>query len=122
FRTSPDVVWNLLRKLRAAAYHYHEGAALREAAEAAGITPKDFKADTSDTAAGMYPGRYRKTYVNRSGEREQIVLGPHLKGGGTGNRNDTVCIYWYLDNDPVHGNRFVVGHVGAKLKDSTGGY
>lgn len=119
---NPDKVWASFDKLRKAARQYHKGSPLKEALELAGVTPDDWAARVSDTAVSMYPERYRKTYQDSDGSTVSIVLGPHLKVGGKGNRGDAFRIYWSLESHAVHGPRFVVGHIGAKLKDSTGGY
>lgn len=69
-----------------------------------------FRNGISDTAANMFPADYRRTH-----EGETIMLGPHL-ARGVGAPNEILRIYWYPDPDT---RRFVVGHVGRKLRDDS---
>lgn len=71
----------------------------------------EFAASVSPTALGKYPHEYQRTYQGTT-----INLGPHLVlRGGTGGG----CrIYFHLDEQK---RRFVVGHVGRHLSDTTTG-
>ncbi len=70
----------------------------------------DFAANVSPTALGKYARDYQRTYEGRT-----ISLGPHLVLG----RGTACCrIYFHLDEQE---HRFVVGHVGNHLSDTTTG-
>jgi len=65
----------------------------------------------SGITQGRYPEEYERTY---GGER--VKLGPHV-GRGRGGSTDTIFrVYWFLDERE---RRFVIGHVGRHLTDST---
>lgn len=71
-----------------------------------------FKSDVSQTALGKYPQEYRRSYNGKT-----IMLGPHIAFGA---RTPRTClrIYFYIDEEA---RKFVVGHVGNHLRDTTTG-
>jgi hypothetical protein len=71
-----------------------------------------FKADVSQTALGKYPQEYRRSYDGKT-----VMLGPHI-AFGAGTPRTCVRIYFYIDEAA---RRFVVGHVGNHLRDTTTG-
>ena len=71
-----------------------------------------YRAGISGTAATMYPEDYRRTYLD-----ESILLGPHI-ARGTGPPTAVLRIHWYVD---LERRRFVIGHVGRKLREGWGG-
>jgi hypothetical protein len=60
---------------------------------------------------GRHPGDYERTF-----EGTRVTLGPHLALGDGGSTDTIFRAYWYLEED---GRRFVIGHVGRHLEDST---
>lgn len=119
FGNGMDIVWQHLLRLHQAARRYHDdpNAKLQEVMREVGATEHQFKTDISDSARGEHGHHYARRYV-RNGDTTMIKLGPHLKNG-KGNAHKSLYIYWYVDEDC---RKFVVGHVGRKLPDSTGGY
>ncbi len=106
----PGRVWQALRAMDDVAAAWDEGqlpGGFREAFTGRGF---DFASNVSPSALGRYPQDYERTYDGRV-----VALGPHL-GLGRGSPEACCRVYWYLDEDR---RRFVVGHVGHHLRDST---
>lgn len=84
------------------------GADPRTVAPAFGLS--GYRAGISWTAATRYTADYTRRYEGR-----EIVLGPHL-ARGVGPANQIMRIYWWVDREA---GRFVIGHVGAHLRDAS---
>jgi hypothetical protein len=67
-----------------------------------------YRAGVSQTAQTSYRADYTRDYRG-----ETVLLGPHLRSG-TGAPSEILRIYWYEDSRE---RTFVIGHVGAKLRD-----
>lgn len=72
----------------------------------------DYSARTSDVSAGRHSGQYHVGF-----DGAVWKLDPHLKTG-EGCANLSTSIYWALDED---NRRFIVGHIGTHLPDTTTG-
>jgi hypothetical protein len=68
-----------------------------------------YRQGISRTAANQHTGDYRRTWRGRT-----VMLGPHL-ARGVGPSNLIMRVYWHADADE---GVFVVGHVGAHLRDA----
>jgi hypothetical protein len=71
-----------------------------------------YKSGISDTARNSFAADYRRRYGG-----QEVMLGPHIRHG-VGPPREILRIYWYVDNEK---RRFVVGHVGCKLRDGSNG-
>ncbi len=69
-----------------------------------------YRPKTSDVSAGRHPHEYFFTH-----DAMRWKLDPHLKTG-EGKDDLSVSIYWAID---AANRRFIVGHVGSHLRDST---
>ena len=106
----PARLWQALEAMDDVAAAWGRGqlpTGFRDAFAALGFS---FSSNVSPTALGKYAQDYERTYGGRV-----ATLGPHL-ALGRGSPEACCRIYWYLDEDR---RRFVVGHVGAHLRDST---
>lgn len=83
------------------------GCAPRMAAARYGLT--GYRSGLSQTAVTTYAADYTRTY-----EAREIMMGPHLSRG-VGPANQVMRIYWWADDDT---GVFVIGHVGAHLRDA----
>ena len=68
-----------------------------------------YRTGISDHARDKFGADYVREY-----EGERVVLGPHV-ARGTGSPASILRIYWYTDTTR---HRFVVGHIGRKLRDA----
>jgi hypothetical protein len=67
------------------------------------------------TVSAITQGRHHKEY-SRTYEGHRIMLSPHLALGDGGSTDTIFRAYWHLDET---NRRFVLGHVGRHLGDST---
>lgn len=65
----------------------------------------------SEITQGRHPGEYGRTYGGR-----RVMVGPHVALGDGGSTDTIFRAYWYLDEAE---RKFVIGHVGRHLEDST---
>jgi len=70
---------------------------------------------TLRTVSSITQHRHAKDY-GRTYDSQRILLGPHLALGDGGSTDTIFRVYWYLDEKE---RRFVVGHVGRHLPDSS---
>jgi hypothetical protein len=66
---------------------------------------------TGPVTQGRHPTEYERIF-----DGHRVMLGPHLALGDGGSTDTIFRAYWYLDDDS---RRFVIGHVGRHLDDST---
>lgn len=64
-----------------------------------------------EATQGRHPNEYGRTFEGR-----RVLLGPHVAIGDGGSTDTIFRAYWYLDEAE---RRFVLGHVGRHLDDST---
>jgi hypothetical protein len=67
------------------------------------------------TVSDVTQGLHRREYT-RSFDGQRVTLSPHLALGDGGSTDTIFRAYWYLDEAS---RRFVLGHVGRHLEDST---
>jgi hypothetical protein len=67
-----------------------------------------YRENISATAGKLFPEDYERTYLGAP-----VTLGPHI-ARGAGSVRSILRIYWYVD---MENRRFVIGHIGGKLRD-----
>jgi hypothetical protein len=118
----PEVIYDALMKLEelAARYARPEGIGTRlvDAARSMGL---DFAGGVSKVAMGRARGESYFAWWPQ--QRRKVPLGPHVKLGSGRGAGKIARIYMYLhdDCDEPADRRFVIGHVGRILENTTTG-
>lgn len=111
---SLEEAYRALSDIATIARSYHEGVIGKDPKSAFAEKGWEYRPDVSDGAAGHNRSAYHLPWPPGVGEMRR--LGPHIGVGGRGNAADTLRIYWFRDSAK---RRFVIGHIGRHLPDST---